>query len=464
MKTKISKGNPIRLKRYVIILISIWFILICLSFLWNYYREKKEVLSVAKGEANGSFEKDLAYRRWATGHGGVYVPVTKETPPNPYLSQNLERDIVTPSGRKLTLMNPAYITRQVHELSVEQFGYRGHITSLNPIRPENFADPWEKEALKAFKLGEIEVSSVEIIDETPYLRFMRPMVTEKPCLQCHANQGHKVGDLRGGISFSIPLKPFYRTFKKHITQILIAHGFLLLVGFVGIGYGSGYARSRIRERILAEEKVKQYSENLEQRVKLRTTELEKKTADLGKEVTIRKEIERKLRAEKAYIDQLFESPLEAIVLLEKDGTVLRANDEFIRLFGYTIDEILGKSLDDLIASKEYYDEAVSATKKVFKGEKVIFETMRCCKNGTKIYVSVMASPIIVEDKLVAVYGIYRDITDSKRAEEELIKHTDELEKFNKAMVAREMRIIELKEEVNNLCDKLGQKPVYPKRW
>ena len=293
-----------------------------------------------------------------------------------------------------------------------------------------------------------------------------------------------------------------------------------------------------------------------------------------------------LLAEKtAYIDQLFESAQEAIVLADKDGRVLRMNDEFTRLFGYTIKEVLGKTLDNLIASEEYQDEASEVTKKVAKGEKVTFETVRQSKNGTKIQVSVLGSPIIVEDKMVAVYGIYRDITDRKKsekalqysikqwqttfdamndpvcildedykisrcnqamldylgksnndiigqyswkiihgteenikdcpaeksrqtktreklvlkmgkkwidftadpildesgkvkevvhilsdittrkqAEEALNKHTEELEMFNKAMVDRENRIIEMKEEVNNLCEKLGQKHVYPQIW
>lgn len=174
---------------------------------------------------------------------------------------------------------------------------------------------------------------------------------------------------------------------------------------------------------------------------------------------------RLLLAEKtAYIDQLFESAQEAIVMADKDGRVLRMNDEFTRLFGYTIEEVLGNTLDNLITSEEYQDEASEVTKKVAKGEKVTFETVRQSKNGTKIQVSVLGSPIIVEDKMVAVYGIYRDITDRKKSEEALKKHTEELEMFNKAMVDRENRIIEMKEEVNNLCEKLGQKPAYPQIW
>jgi hypothetical protein len=90
--------------------------------------------------------KDVVYRRWNAGHGGIYVPVTDETPPNPYLEVP-ERDITTQSGVVLTLMNPAYMTRQVHELGAKAFGIQGHITSLNPIRPANAPDSWEARAL-----------------------------------------------------------------------------------------------------------------------------------------------------------------------------------------------------------------------------------------------------------------------------------------------------------------------------
>ncbi len=190
-------------------------------------------------------------------------------------------------------------------------------------------------------------------------------------------------------------------------------------------------RKKMEEMLeTASNKLKEYSTSLEKIVKLRTCELEEKAIELGKEVTIRKKIERKLRTEKAYIDQLFESAQEAIAMTDKDGHILRVNSEFIRLFGYTIAEVFRKSLDDLIAPKEYYDEAASVTMKVAEGKKVEFETMRRCKDEKLLYVSVLASPIIVDGELVASYGIYRDITKLKRAEKALEERSNDLAKAN----------------------------------
>jgi len=180
----------------------------------------------------------------------------------------------------------------------------------------------------------------------------------------------------------------------------------------------------------ASKELREYSESLEKIVKLRTHELEGKTIDLENEVAVRKQTEKKVRTEKAYIDQLFESAQEAIVMTDKDGRMLRVNSEFIRLFDYTIDEVLGSSLDDLIAPQEYHDNAVSVTKKVSDGEKVAFEAVRQRKDGTLLNVSVLASPIIVDGELVAVYGIYRDITALKRAEKALEERSKELAEAN----------------------------------
>jgi PAS domain S-box-containing protein len=130
-----SKSRLTVLRNYIWAILSLWTVFVVLVLLWSLSRETFATEEVARIHARSAFEKDLVYRRWATSHGGVYVPVTNQTPSNPYLSNVEERDITTPSGRALTLINHAYMTRQVHEMGAVQYGQRGHITSLNPIRP-----------------------------------------------------------------------------------------------------------------------------------------------------------------------------------------------------------------------------------------------------------------------------------------------------------------------------------------
>ena len=132
-----------------------------------------------------------------------------------------------------------------------------------------------------------------------------------------------------------------------------------------------------------------------------------------------KQKEEGLRVEKAYLEQLFESAQEAIVMADNDGRIMRMNSEFSKLFGYDRDESIGRFIDELIAPENLWDEAVSITDRVTHGEKVAIDSLRRRKDGTLINISVLASPIIIGEEQVALYGIYRDITDRKQAEETL---------------------------------------------
>jgi len=166
------------------------------------------------------------------------VPVTDRTPPNPYLAEQPNRDITTSDGRQLTLVNPAYMTRQVHELARAQIGSVGHITSLKPIRPQNAPDGWEADALKRFESGEGEVSALANIDGQEYMRLMRPLRTTTDCLVCHERQGYRIGDVRGGISESVPMAPL-RALAGQVTDGLIAvHLIFWLIGLGGLGVAS----------------------------------------------------------------------------------------------------------------------------------------------------------------------------------------------------------------------------------
>jgi PAS domain S-box-containing protein len=227
------KRHSIPLKHYGWIVVGVWTLVAAASLGWNFFQDREEELRVAHHIALTNYERDVLYRRWASIHGGVYVPITDDTPPNPYLAQQPERDITTPSGRRLTLLNPAYMTRQVYEMAQEAGLPQGHLTSLKPMRPENVPDPWERKALKAFEKGQEEVCEVVSINGQPYMRLMRPFRTEESCLQCHAEQGYKVGDVRGGISMAVPMNPLM-TKRSHTWSLTLGHLALWFLGVVGI--------------------------------------------------------------------------------------------------------------------------------------------------------------------------------------------------------------------------------------
>ena len=245
------------LKRYLLVFAAAWTSVIGISLVWNGTQERNAARHAASVAARAQFAKDVLYRRWNAQHGGVYVPISESTPPNPYLKNVEEREIETPSGRQLTLINPAYMTRQVHELGFELGGVRGHITSLQPIRPANAPDAWEKRALESFERGEREFVSVETFGGDAHLRLMRPLITEKGCLKCHAEQGYKEGDVRGGISVSMPMAPYSAIALQQTIMIAIGHGALWLLGLAGLVFGARRIDWHVAERGRAETSLRE---------------------------------------------------------------------------------------------------------------------------------------------------------------------------------------------------------------
>jgi PAS domain S-box-containing protein len=249
-----TEGSLIRRMGWV--MAGVWTMLLILSLFWNRQQDILNTHALALVGLRTSFEKDLVYRRWAAEHGGIYVPVTENTPPNPYLNHIPERDITTPSGRHLTLVNPAYMTRQVQELSGEQYGDRGNITSLNPLRPENTPDSWETQALKSFSADVREAVVIMDLNGQPYMRLMRPFFTEEGCLTCHAHQGYQVGDVHGGISVSAPMAPYQDQMQSRQINLGVGHGSIWLMGLVGIWLMTHRLEAVARERREIREEIR----------------------------------------------------------------------------------------------------------------------------------------------------------------------------------------------------------------
>ncbi|MEI7769379.1 MAG: diguanylate cyclase [Chloroflexales bacterium] len=212
-------------RQYILISAICWLALVSASASWNieqiWAAHQRADLQVARS----FFELIVTVREWNAQHGGVYVPVSDLIQPNPYLHVP-DRDISLPNGVTLTKVNPAYMTRLISELTQKGGNQiRFHITSLNPLNPGNAANPWETQALTSFEakaLGE----AYGWDGQAQIFTYMAPLITQQSCLKCHADQGYKVGDIRGGISVTFNIQPIM------IWPVLLSH---LLIGLVGLG-------------------------------------------------------------------------------------------------------------------------------------------------------------------------------------------------------------------------------------
>lgn len=186
-------------------------------------REDRYLLAVSTGKV--LFRTIVATRAWVSSHGGVYVPVTGTIRPNPYLTVP-ERDVRTTDGRELTMINPAYMTRLVGEI-LEREGYTVHLTSLKTLRPGNAPDEWERGALERFEKGSALEYSLTGPAGNRVFRYMEPLKTEAACIPCHTEQGHKVGDVRGGIGIAFPYAPFEQSIRAAERRAIARHAIFL---------------------------------------------------------------------------------------------------------------------------------------------------------------------------------------------------------------------------------------------
>ena len=117
-----------------------------------------------------------------------------------------------------------------------------------------------------------------------------------------------------------------------------------------------------------------------------------------------------------YLAQLVECTPEAISILDSQLRITQVNSEFTRVFGHHPEDAQGRHMDSLIIPPDRHAETRWLAEMLARGQKVVLETKRLRKDGSLIDVLFSAAPVIVNGKQVAVYVLYRDITEQKRAE------------------------------------------------
>jgi len=308
----------------------LWTFIIASALIWNMTDLRKEIYQESVQMARVALHKDIMYRAWSSMHGGVYVPITNQTPPNPYLSDVIERDIATPSGRQLTLMNPAYMTRQVYEINKDRFDIYTHITSINPIRPQNAPDEWELNALKSFEKGEKEISEIQMMNQKEVMRLMTPFYIEESCMKCHNHQGYKIGDIRGGISVAVPLEPLKTIRSQHEWFLIFRYLCLWILGIVGICLTWVNIHRHIQHRKQVEESLLKMNEQSEQ------------------EIAERRQIEDALQIERSNLRTLMDSAPVGIIIVDNDYRIVKANKKAETLFNKKNDDWTDKRCGELI--------------------------------------------------------------------------------------------------------------------
>ena len=377
-----------RLWRNIKLFMVVWTLVIGASLAWNLFYQQKRFEATLHTEAAAFHTMEMEYRNFVIHSGGVYVPVTELTSPSPWLSEVPERDIITPSGKRLTLLNSSYVVRLVHQaMSGASTPLRGSIASLNPINPINAADAWERQALEAFTHGGQEQSLIEVMDDgKTYFRYMKPMITEEACLKCHAQYGDKLGDIRGGVSISVPIDDYLIDERRERNALIAGHGLIWGIGIFGLFLGG-----RRQQRAILE------AEQSEAQVTLLTNSI-----------------------------------AHSIYGVNMQGCCTFINAAGVKAFGYdNASELLGKNMHELVHHSRadgspYLPEECPSFVSIrdnrsFHDENELFWR----KDGSSFPVTYWSYPVIQEGRAQGAVVTFLDITEQLRVKGEL-RHSQEL--------------------------------------
>ncbi len=148
-----------------------------------------------------------------------------------------------------------------------------------------------------------------------------------------------------------------------------------------------------------------------------------------RDVTERKQAEERTKKNETLLAQLFQNVPMAVVLLTDSGKVEQVNKGFEEMFGFTLAEMKGRSINDFIVPEELTHEGVDLNNLITNHRIISIETARRHRNGKLVDVILYGMPVMLDNQAIGIYGVYVDITERKRVEEELKIRNGELDNF-----------------------------------
>lgn len=157
---------------------------------------------------------------------------------------------------------------------------------------------------------------------------------------------------------------------------------------------------------------------------------------IGYDITKQVIAEERLKIQNLYFEYLFNNLPQAVAVIDVNKKILRINAWFTKLFGYSMQECEGGSLAELIVPKHLMTRTKQDTDAIIDGQVIEYESVRIDKFGKTVHVSVTGLPLISDDKVIAAYIIYRDVT--------LEKESADIIKLNENRLETLLRISQLK--------------------
>ncbi len=189
-----------------------------LLMVYSSIEQNRLVLGLAEQQARLLHKQILLTRRWVADHNGLFIIQHDDELANPYLHHPL---LKATSGEVLLKRNPAMVTRELSEYAARDGFCWFRVTSLRPINPRNLPDEFERACLLEFEHGVPEVVRILVENGKRTLRYSAPLKVERPCLNCHAEQGYHVGDIRGALSVTVPIGWADRMIRHNNRSILL---------------------------------------------------------------------------------------------------------------------------------------------------------------------------------------------------------------------------------------------------
>ncbi|GBE18965.1 sensor protein FixL [archaeon BMS3Abin16] len=178
---------------------------------------------------------------------------------------------------------------------------------------------------------------------------------------------------------------------------------------------------------------------------------------LFEDISERKQMEERIIKSQEFLNSIVENSGDAIITTDADSRVTLWSRGAENLYGYKADEVLGKNIDFLYPS-ELKEERRNWQKAILAGETVRnIRTQIYNSNRELVNINLTLSPLIDRDgKPAGSIGVSKNITDIMEAEKKLREKIDELEKWQRLTVGRELRMAELKSELKELKKRLGE--------